>query len=174
MGAWFVEYGGADFHGRTARSRVLREGPVLDGGLRRRLHYSFFGPRAKKRQRRRLRPPNPRRRELRACPLNCAQSCHQFNGRSCISQTKWGVWGAKRASPSGRRPAGGQRAKPTIENKALRVVPLLGHGANVQIKACAFNSPRAQIKGLARDSFAHNSPDLRAKHRLAIQGTLLQ
>ncbi len=29
-----------------------------------------------------------------------------------LTQTNRGVWGAQRASPSGRRPAGGQRAKP--------------------------------------------------------------
>jgi hypothetical protein len=49
----------------------------------------------------------------------------QANGRSATEaphrkEEKWGVWGAKGASPVGRRPMGGQRPKPPIVNKALR------------------------------------------------------
>jgi hypothetical protein len=39
---------------------------------------------------------------------------------SVCEEEKWGVWGAKGASPVGRRPMGGQRPKPPIVNKALR------------------------------------------------------
>ena len=40
--AVFFEYARGDFHGRYARLRMLRDEPVFDGVLRRRLHYSFL------------------------------------------------------------------------------------------------------------------------------------
>ena len=63
-----------------------------------------------------------------ACRLNASRSTLVSTSVHCAlnprdphsrTQTNRGVWGAQRASPSGRRPAGGQRAKPPITNKTV-------------------------------------------------------
>ena len=131
------------------------------GGLRRRLHYSFFGPRAKKRQRRRLRPPiPPAQRESQASPLICAHPSPQFNGRSSTSADKRGVWGrSDRRRLAAGQPAVRERSPPS-KTKPLRVGRLLAPGANVQIKACGPNPACAQFNGPAYNSTARTSTDL--------------
>ena len=94
---------------------------------------------------------------MSASPLNCAHSCHQFNGHSSNPADKRGVWGAKRASASGRRPAAGQRAQPPITNKASSRSALVSARSERPIQGVRFQSACAQIKGLVRDFFVHNS-----------------
>ena len=124
LGAGFFEDARGDFHGRYARLRVLRDEPVFDGGLRRRLHYSFFGFQPKKDSADGSAPQTPRRRELRAGPLNCAHSCHQFNGTSINSADKMGGLGGEAsvavwAKPSRRSASEAHHRKQNSSRSAL-------------------------------------------------------
>ncbi len=150
----------------------------------------FFGPRAKKDSADGSAPPYPPERELHANPLICAHSSHQFKGPRPISQTKrgvWersppsktkyefkgprpisqtkrGVWGAKRPSPSGRRPAGGQGAKPPIENKASSRRALVSARSERSNQGVRFQSRlRANHRTRPQFSLGHPAPSTCAR-----------
>jgi len=92
-------------------------------------------------------PPSRTKLPRSACPT-CAQrrSNHRVRSQSrplnppralSLSQTlHWGVWGAQRASPRGRRTLGVKRAKPPIENQTP--AKRMSH-----MREAAWKSPRA-------------------------------
>ncbi len=155
--AGFLENARGDFHGRSARLRVLRDEPVFDGGLRRRLHYSFLAF-SQKRQRRRLRPPNPPKKGIADKSLELRASVPPNQRTVFHSRRQNGGFGGRSER---RRLAEGQAAvserSPPSQTKLLRVGRLLAPGANVQITACGLNPPCPRVNGPARNSLAHNS-----------------
>ncbi len=114
------------------------------GGLRRRLHNLLgFQP---KRLRRRLRPPIPPRRSRCQQVLGIARiPATNSTDTLPLPQTKGGFGGrSERRRLAEGQPPVSERSPPS-QAKLLRVGRLLAPGANVQIKACAFNSVRAQF-----------------------------
>ncbi len=104
---------------------------------------------------------------MQASPLNCAHPSPQFNGHSSNPADKRGVWGAKRPSPSGRRPAGGQGAKPPITNKASSRSALVRARSERPIQGVRFQFPWPQITSSGFILLAPNATDKRqTRHEL--------
>ena len=170
-----IESARGDFHVRFARSRVLREEPVYDGGASPAASLLFFGPRAKKDSADGCAPHTPRGRG------NCKQVrwiarilCHQFTGRPSTPADKKGGLGGEATvavwpQASRRSGSGVPQHK---QNSSRSALVSARSERSIQGVRSQFTLP--PIQRTCPQSFACNSTDLPPNPLRSIQGVRSQ